>query len=59
MMPEDIDDGIETAPSKRLLDAINYKKGSSVVFPLKEIGVEAMREKCPHFNSWIEKIENI
>lgn len=57
--PEDINNGEETAPSKRLLDAVRYKKGQAVTISLKKIGVEVMKEKCPHFNEWIERILNI
>ena len=59
LMPEKIDNGIETAPSKRLKKTINYRKGSSVVYPLKEIGIDRIREKCPHFDEWIELIKDL
>lgn len=59
MPPEDIDQGYETAPSKRLESAIPYHKGESVVSPLKEIGIDIMRKKCPHFNEWVEKVLNV
>ncbi len=59
ILPENIDSGIETAPSKRLKKTINYKKGSSVVYPLKEIGIDRIRKKCPHFDEWICAIEDL
>lgn len=54
--PEEIDQGSETAPSKRLLRYLNYRKGGMVVFPLQKIGIDKMREKCPHFNEWVERV---
>ena len=54
--PEEIDQGSETAPSKRLLKHLNYRKGEMVVFPLQKIGIDRMREKCPHFNEWVERL---
>ncbi len=59
ILPEDVDGGDETAPSKRLMNAIRYKKGQAVTIPLKKIGVDIMRNKCPHFNEWIQKILEI
>lgn len=56
MSPEDINNGPETAPSKRLLKCLPYKKGIEVVAPLKEIGIERMMQSCPHFGQWVEQI---
>lgn len=56
--PEMINNSPETAPSKRLIDAIpDYDKivfGNCVVM---DIGLEKIREKCPLFNEWVEKLE--
>ena len=54
MEPEEINQGPETAPSKRLLNALHYEKGSAVVYPLQEIGIDLMMQKCPHFKGWVE-----
>ncbi len=59
MMPEDINDSPETAPSKRLLERVNYKKGNSVIYPLKTIGIDTIRKKCPHFDAWLKSIEDL
>lgn len=56
MGPEDINQGPETAPSKRLMNALKYEKGSAVVYPLQEIGVDQMMQKCPHFRGWVERM---
>ena len=58
--PEDINDGVNTAPSKRLLALYTgYQK--NVVGPLvaEEIGLAALRAKCAHFNSWILIMEGL
>ena len=55
--PEDIDDGRETAPSKRILSIIpDYEK---VVFGniiALEIGLSTMLTKCPRFNYWLTRL---
>lgn len=56
LKPEDINHGPDTAPSKRLLKALHYQKGSAVVYPLEKIGIEQMRIKCPHFREWVEAL---
>jgi len=52
--PEDINDGVETAPSKRLLNLYNfYNKdvfGSRIA---KRIGIDNIRNECKHFNEWL------
>ncbi|MCX6673781.1 MAG: DUF4276 family protein [Methanothrix sp.] len=52
--PEDINDGAETAMSKRLLNLYEfYNKdvfGSRIA---KRIGIDNMRNECKHFNEWL------
>jgi hypothetical protein len=60
--PELINDGEQTAPSKRIIQAIPSYEGAKVsVAPLmaQKIGLEIIRQKCPHFNQWIERLENL
>jgi hypothetical protein len=58
--PELINKGIETAPSKRLKSSISsYGKTSDGIEIAKQIGLSKIREKCPRFNEWINKIEKI
>lgn len=60
--PEHIDDGPETAPSKRLLALgmrPKYDKISSGMIAAKKVGIDAMREACPHFRSWLEWFDEI
>ena len=58
--PEDINTGRNTAPSKRLKGlGANYGKiahGSRIA---EKIGLRALREKCPHFNAWLCRLEGL
>ena len=56
--PEDINNTPETAPSSRLKRAIQgYDKVVYGSILAEELGLKVIREKCPIFNSWIERIE--
>lgn len=57
--PEDINNGVETAPSKRLLKAINYKKGATPVAWLEKITIDKIALCCPHFSAWIGKLSKL
>ena len=60
--PESIDDGAETAPSKRIISEIpEYEGAKRTVGPqLAElIGLNEIRAKCPHFDSWISRLERL
>jgi len=58
--PEEINDSPATAPSKRILKIKDdYDKVFDGTLIALEIGLQKMRTKCPHFNSWIEKLENL
>ena len=62
--PELINNGPSTAPSKRIIKAIegdkkthyNYNKPVTGKNVAKQIGIETLRAKCRHFNDWIEKL---
>lgn len=61
---EMINDDPETAPSKRIIGLFpRYKKGSSVnahAYRIAQhIGLERMRQSCPHFNEWLSKLEQL
>lgn len=62
--PELIDNGPTTAPSKRIIKAIEgekkykYNKPATGKSVTKEIGIDVLRAKCPHFNEWIEQLLN-
>lgn len=58
--PEDIDNGRNTAPSKRLVSCkANYGKIVHGVRIAGEIGLSSIRGKCPHFDFWMMRLENI
>lgn len=58
--PEAINDSVETAPSKRLSKLCKkYTKTTTGIAIARNIGISLMRERCPLFNAWIAKIENL
>lgn len=60
--PELIDGGSHTAPSKRIIAELpDYDGAKSVVGPqvAEWIGLETIRRRCPHFNEWVQKLEQL
>ena len=58
--PEDINDDPINAPSKRLIELKeDYRKVAMGKTISEFIGIEGIRSKCPHFNKWLERIENL
>jgi hypothetical protein len=61
--PERIDDGPETAPSKRLMDISerhlrrSYHKGRDGIRLVGDIGLARLREACPRFDEWLKTLE--
>ena len=56
--PEEINDSPETAPSKRVEALIpGYQKPLMGTLAALEIGLEKIRDACPHFNNWLSQIE--
>lgn len=56
--PELIDDSPNTAPSKRILEIIpEYDKPTGGVLVVQRIGLPGLKQKCRHFNKWVEKLE--
>jgi hypothetical protein len=57
--PEDINDTPTTAPSKRIEAIIpGYSKPFLGNIAALDIGVEKMREECPHFAEWLDTLES-
>ena len=57
--PESIDDTRETSPSHRLIDALpGFDKVADVPLILEKIGLETIRDRCPHFDAWLRVIED-
>ncbi len=58
--PEDINDSPHTAPSKRILNILpSYDKVAEGFVIASDIGVQKIREECPHFNAWLKKLETL
>lgn len=57
--PERINDGKNSAPSKRIAEIFKQYDKSSLDFSniINEIGIEEVRKQCPRFNSWLNEIE--
>ncbi|MGB2988092.1 MAG: DUF4276 family protein, partial [Phycisphaerae bacterium] len=56
--PEGIDDDPKTAPSKRIRAlAPRYQKVLHGIIAAKRIGLPTMRQKCPHFAQWFERLK--
>jgi hypothetical protein len=58
--PEDIDDDVSTAPSKRILLAFgSYRKTLDGTIAARRVGIEAMRRECPHFRDWLSRLQGL
>lgn len=60
--PEEINESPQTSPSKRIMHYLpEYKVQKAQVGPMvaEEIGLYLLRQKCPHFNEWLTKLENL
>ena len=58
--PEHINNGAQTAPSKRIIRVIRgYEKPLMGVLAALEVGLDSMRENCQLFNQWLTDIEAI
>lgn len=58
--PELINDGRDTAPSKRIIAGIpEYKKPRAGVAVVEKIGMRTLRAKCKHFNEWVSQLESL
>jgi Domain of unknown function (DUF4276) len=59
---EHIDDGPTTAPSKRIINVIpGYEDRKTSAGPdvAEFIGLAAIRDKCPHFDQWLSRLEGL
>lgn len=58
--PEDVNDGRDTAPSKRLLRYVpGYRKTLMGPLVTEACGLAALRAKCPRFDAWVQKLEGL
>ena len=62
--PELINDNPATAPSKRIIRAIegnhktlyNYNKPATGKYITSRVGIEALRSRCHHFDKWVAQL---
>lgn len=62
LAPEEIDDGPQTAPSKRLERTVEtYKEQKPIAGPIitASIGLPRLRAACPHFDQWVGRLERL
>ncbi len=58
--PEDINDNLDTAPSKRITQIIpGYKKAVNGPILAMEIGLKTMRAECQRFHEWVKTLESL
>ena len=56
--PEEIDDSPITAPSKRVEELVEgYEKPLLGALAICEIGLDTIRDECPHFSEWLAHLE--
>lgn len=62
--PEHIDGGRHTAPCKRIAGLVEgqrkykYNKPRVAEYVTSRVGIDRLRECCPHFNQWMERLLN-
>jgi len=58
--PEDVNDGPETAPSKRLEGSIpSYRKTLHGPLVAEAVGLPSLRRACPRFDAWVSRLEGL
>lgn len=58
--PEDINEGVTTAPSKRIIRHIPIYERNKVRVGAPAavaIGLDTLRARCPHFGGWLSRLE--
>lgn len=58
--PEGVNDGKDTAPSKRLKrDIPSYSKRVHGPLAMETAGLAVIRSQCPRFDAWLTKLESL
>ena len=58
--PEEINDRYDKCPSRRIEGLFQvFKKTINGITAAGRIGLETMRQECPHFNEWVTRLEGI
>ena len=57
--PEEINDSVTTAPSKRVLSLFpGYQKPLIGTIAAQRIGLAVIRKECPYFSGWVQQLES-
>ncbi|MBW2736989.1 MAG: DUF4276 family protein, partial [Deltaproteobacteria bacterium] len=57
---ESVNDGKDTAPSKRLLRHIpGYNKALHGPLAVEHEGLQSLRASCPRFGAWLQTLERL
>jgi hypothetical protein len=60
LSPEEVDEGHDTHPAARISRYIpGYRKPLHGPLIAQRIGLATIRARCPHFNRWLDKLENL
>ena len=62
LAPEDINEGANTAPSKRIIRYLPLYEKTKVRIgapAAADIGLPVLRKRCPHFNEWVVNLEGL
>lgn len=58
--PEEINNSIETAPSKRIIKAFPaFQKTKDGVIGIQNMGLNDIEQKCQHFKKWLDYIRSL
>ncbi len=58
--PEEINDGDTTHPAARIRQYFpGYQKRLHGPLLFQKIGIETIRDKCPHFHDWLTRLESL
>lgn len=60
--PELINNGVETAPSKRIIKVFpSYADNKPAIGSMiaQDIGIDALKKSCKHFREWVTKLEGL
>ncbi len=58
--PEEINNGLHSHPSARIQKHFRqYRKVLHGPLIIEKIGLSAIREKCPHFDAWLCRLEGL
>ena len=58
--PEEINEGKDTHPARRIRDFFpDYQKTLHGPRIIRRIGLGPIRQRCPHFNEWLTKLESL